>query len=837
MGPLFDCPFLLNTPFRIVAPVPTTPAAVTQLARQRFCAQLGSGLPSVTHALKERTIELLDQAYTAREVQSARDTQIALDKGGRMWVDGVRAALQQRLNQRPVPSSAPLLSHTVPGRLELLPTEAVEDQLLASKLALSVQDKIGQEWTDLKTRLVYADRADELSAQEITRPESVARLLVDEWVHAQLGREEWQMLQVTLHKNLTAVLKAAYEETNRFLIHQGVLPVIPTKPLVRKPSAGAAGGMAAVGGSAQGPSSQQGAFGQHASGHGGFSVSQAGGPVMGESRSEGYPVGYGGVNSDMWGRAKGQAQEIMGRLMNVLASRGGVNFAPSSSGHSGSVGTHAPPTRATPALQLLLQPRLPARHKATGPVLTPAERMAQLEKALAGEAITGSNAAGVESQAIDVVIPVEQALTELKQNSAELKKAAETPSEKATIEIVALMFQSILNEDRLPPSLRVWFARLQVPVLRLALAEPDFFSSQHHPARRLIDRMGSCALGFSPDASQVTAPALESEIRRIVQVIEQYPETGRRVFELSFNEFEKFLSKHLQTSGSANELVTIAQQVEQKETLTVQFTIELRKQLDTMTVHDDIRDFFFKVWAEVLAVATVKHGPKHEETSDLKLVAVDLLWAASAKPNRQERSKVIAQLPSLLKRLRKGMSLLGLVTDTQEQHIKVLSNVLSQAFMAKTESIAPEQLQHITRHMSDLEKFLPSNGTGDLELDQDSIEMIIGVDASNIEVISAGGTPPSDHMRVWATQLQLGSWYTLDHNSHVAQVQLAWRSQRGQLYLFTSTVQRYFLIHAVRVASYLQAGLLTPIEEEPLTMRATRAALEKIDANPERLLN
>jgi hypothetical protein len=79
--------------------------------------------------------------------------------------------------------------------------------------------------------------------------------------------------------------------------------------------------------------------------------------------------------------------------------------------------------------------------------------------------------------------------------------------------------------------------------------------------------------------------------------------------------------------------------------------------------------------------------------------------------------------------------------------------------------------------------------------------------------------------------------YTLDHNSHVAQVQLAWRSQRGQLYLFTSTVQRYFLIHAVRVASYLQAGLLTPIEEEPLTMRATRAALEKIDANPERLLH
>jgi hypothetical protein len=38
------------------------------------------------------------------------------------------------------------------------------------------------------------------------------------------------------------------------------------------------------------------------------------------------------------------------------------------------------------------------------------------------------------------------------------------------------MFQSILTEDRMPPSMRVWFARLQVPVLRVALAEPEFFS-------------------------------------------------------------------------------------------------------------------------------------------------------------------------------------------------------------------------------------------------------------------------------------------------------------------------------------------------------------------------
>ena len=38
-----------------------------------------------------------------------------------------------------------------------------------------------------------------------------------------------------------------------------------------------------------------------------------------------------------------------------------------------------------------------------------------------------------------------------------------------------------------------------------------------------------------------------------------------------------------------------------------------------------------------------------------------------------------------------------------------------------------------------------------------------------------------------------------------------------------------------RVAAYLQAGLLTVYDEEALTMRATRDALLKIQANPERL--
>jgi urease accessory protein UreE len=95
---------------------------------------------------------------------------------------------------------------------------------------------------------------------------------------------------------------------------------------------------------------------------------------------------------------------------------------------------------------------------------------------------------------------------------------------------------------------------------------------------------------------------------------------------------------------------------------------------------------------------------------------------------------------------------------------------------------------------------------------------------------------PED-MLAWAHELQVGNWFMLDHNDRVSQVQFVWRSDRKQLHLFATADGRSFLIQAGRLATYLQAGLLVPAEEETLTVRATREALAKLDANPERLLN
>jgi type III secretion system FlhB-like substrate exporter len=322
-----------------------------------------------------------------------------------------------------------------------------------------------------------------------------------------------------------------------------------------------------------------------------------------------------------------------------------------------------------------------------------------------------------------------------------------------------------------------------------------------------------------------------------VQVIEQYPETGRRVFQLVYDEFQKFLARFLTEGNTAQRVVSVAQQMEQKETAAIQYTIELRKMLGDVPMRDEIREFLFKVWAEVMAVSSIKSGPQHADSMGLKQVAADLVWAASAKPNRADRAKVIQDLPHLLKRLRVGMALLSFDPAKQDIHIKAISDTLADAFMSKTQTVDIKQIEAMGERLKNLEDFVSEDDIGDLPIDAESIELMLGIDTSGIDIITSGGSDPTDAMRAWAQELEEGNWFNLDHNGKVTRMQYAWRSKRGQLHLFAGTNGRTYLFQIRRLAAYLQAGLVSPIEDETLTVRATRDALAKLDANPERLLS
>jgi hypothetical protein len=401
------------------------------------------------------------------------------------------------------------------------------------------------------------------------------------------------------------------------------------------------------------------------------------------------------------------------------------------------------------------------------------------------------------------------------------KAAAPPPMERATIELVAMLFQSILTEDRIPAILRIWFARLQIPVLRVAVGEPDFFATAEHPARRLIDRMGSSIMGFDSGTHSI-GDALQKEIKRIVQVVEAYPDTGRRVFQTVLSEFEKFLEHYFQNENEASRRgVSLSQQVEQRETLAIQYTIELRKMLNEVPVQAGVRDFLFHTWADVLATTAVKSGLQSEETRLMKHTAADLIWSASTKVSRDERAEVICRLPDLLKNLRDGMQQAGVLPSKQDEHIQSINNALAAAFTAKKVAIPQDRLKDLIIKLETLEELLPE--AADVEIDESMVLDLSGCESSELEVVAEGGSMPTAAMLASARELQVGGWHILDYRERTEGVRLAWQGLRRQLTLFVSPQGRCILFQQRRLAAFLQAGLLVSAPEEPLTTRPTRA--------------
>ena len=757
---------------------------LAEQARALFAERAARLLPQIAKTVHEKLSGLAVQTNAGRDVQASRDATEAFQKAGGAWVNGTARAWKVA-QVRTSPSANSRFAES--KKFELMGDDVVEDKILASRLSLRMLDFVSWEFNDLRLRIQNLEGVQELSNLDILRPEVLAHHMVAQWTAVALTRDIWFLVQETLQRTTGESFLAVYHAVNEFLVSQGVMVEIDLQPLVRLTPGGAipksdptafasSGAVEDASGIGSGPYSVKGSVGRSL--------------VAEETRMQ--------TATTPLARARMRAQGVMGHLRRLLTDK-----------VEGFDDTRV--QQPSPELNRVIQ------H---------AQRVVEETSAVSIDH---------DDRADQVygVVQVDRAIDAVRERSAIFKKAAASQSEKATIEIVALMFQSLLAEERIPAVVRVWFARLQIPVLRVAIAEPEFFGSLHHPARRLIDRMGSCVMGFNVT---VGGSAMEVEVKRAVEVIEQYPETGRKVFQIVYDEFEKFLSKFLSEQGTAARVVSVAQQIEQKETMAIQYTIEMRNMLKDMAVRDEIRDFLFKVWAEALAIASMKNGPQHAATLSFKRSAADLVWAASAKPSRTDRARVISTLPKLLQSLRQGMSLLGLTLAVQDQYIKTISDTLADAFASKTASIPAERIEAMAARLSNLEDYLSDEDLGDLPLDTDSLITMLGMDPAEITVITDGGSQPTEAMRGWAGELQLGSWFTLDHNGKVSNVQFAWCSDRKQLHLFAAADGGNFLIQARRLAAYLQAGLLLPIEEEALTVRATREALAKIDANPERLL-
>ncbi|NDY91131.1 DUF1631 family protein [Ideonella livida] len=895
-------------------------------ARSWFVEQFLTDLEALRDQALEALHTLVGQPAERGVAQQRQDALREMTQNGDRWPERVRQAIRawpERGAGAATGSSLSVLSQG-DGQYELVDDDTIQRTILTSRLSLALLDQATWEFADLRARVTQPLGQSDLDAEDIFRPQVLARCLLWGWTESDLPLSLWRALEAPMHKACAGHAQRCYQSTNRWIVENGGLQEIDLRAFIRRadgggpasaaapapqapaaeappetthaapaPSSGLAVAGGVMGGLAMAGAVPSGAPGAALPGGGAAeAVGEASASGPGGERSpgglQGLGAALGALITRAWpaslsargaagragrgastGAAGGASEGGAGaEAFGGWAGPGGEGGGPGSTGggrSGGGLGGIVLPARWAAAAAAHLTPgqaqamgeetRMMTRQP--DPASMPGELVVQhlsdlVERQVPGFRDGGEKAGKAPSQRLvramaqvqqrleqqatqpmDQADPVGPMVREFAEQTRALKQAAESPNERATIELVALMFQNILTEERIPPTIRIWFARLQMPTLRVALAEPEFFTSTEHPARRLIDRMGGCVMGFEGGGQVIGAP-LEAEIRRIVQVIEAFPDTGRRVFKTVLKEFERFLEKYFREQNEASRAgVSLAQQIEQRETLAIQYTIELRKMLADVPAPDEVRDFMFHVWADVLATHAVRQGPQSDDVRRARDLALDLISLSASKTMVAEREEMVRKVPGVLAGLRHGMALAGLDRERQTQVVETLTETLATAFSARAPSLGADQLEQLKHRLATIEDLLPDEG---LDLDDSWVLDEASHQQEGLEIVADGGSMPAPAQIKMAAELELGSGFQLQYKGRRDFVRLAWQGMHRQLSLFVTTQGLCLLFQKARLAAYLQAGLLVPTEDEPLTASASRRAMHQLQAHPERLV-
>jgi hypothetical protein len=226
-----------------------------------------------------------------------------------------------------------------------------------------------------------------------------------------------------------------------------------------------------------------------------------------------------------------------------------------------------------------------------------------------------------------------------------------------TLDIVAMLFDQIFDDQKIPTTMKALIGRLQIPVLKVAILDKTFFSKKHHAAREFLDTLGEVALGLNADFDADTP--LYKALDRIVQKLIDDFNDRIELFEELHGEVKRVVAEDNQRAEE--EAARVAKAIEQKERLQVAKAVaqqEIRQRAKIHTIPQVVLKFLADHWVKLLLVAHAKHGPDSPawksalETTDL------LIWSVTSKQNLEERRKLASRLPSLLKRLNYGMQLI-----------------------------------------------------------------------------------------------------------------------------------------------------------------------------------
>ncbi|MEZ5740396.1 MAG: DUF1631 family protein [Burkholderiaceae bacterium] len=254
--------------------------------------------------------------------------------------------------------------------------------------------------------------------------------------------------------------------------------------------------------------------------------------------------------------------------------------------------------------------------------------------------------------------------------------AQAVPAQLALVDVVAAVFDYVIDDRRLPEVVRPMVWRLQQPALLLALMDPGYLGSEARSLRSLIENLGVVAMTVGEDL--VRGSELHRRLETVVRAIEIVATNlYRRVRVLA----EQVDREYRRTSTNMQQLVERMQRErsvlestparrnrrdysrrpgrEQERLVTEQLAGHIRQRTRNRRLPDSVNAFLQDVWMRYSRTTLLRDGEDSNEFRNAMAVLDDLLWTLDGGGDAPVRAKLAARIPRLIESLHRGMRQIG----------------------------------------------------------------------------------------------------------------------------------------------------------------------------------
>ena len=223
-----------------------------------------------------------------------------------------------------------------------------------------------------------------------------------------------------------------------------------------------------------------------------------------------------------------------------------------------------------------------------------------------------------------------------------------------TLDIVAMLFDMLFDDPKVPIALKGLVGRLQIPLLKVAIKDKSFFAKKMHPARTMLDAFGEIALRLPADFGP--EHPLFVKLEAIVQYVVDAFQDDVAVFESIDQQLHNVIAEEdVRVAVEARAVTDQAEQVENLEVAKSAAEDEVRQRVQSHRMPGPVLEFLVQEWMRLLLVTHAKSGPESAEWKDALAVMDEMIWSLEVKPTPEDRRKLAALVPGLLKRISAGL--------------------------------------------------------------------------------------------------------------------------------------------------------------------------------------